>query len=244
MDWTKAKSILIVALIFTNIVLLCVNISNRMSADRTRQVTEKTIAILEQKNVALEVELPLKKEKLPVLSVRYSSYDEETVMANIMGQSAQYREDSREGAIAAADAFLEECGFMDENVALDNCLAEDAGYTVIYKNVMEGWEIEESYMICRVKNGAVTDFNRQWLTPIEFGTNTKEVIPVTTALMKFISEKPEGRNVINDISMVYWLDRGTDNVNPEQAESDTALPTWRIRYNGGKEMFIIAYEII
>lgn len=245
MDWTKAKSILIVALIFTNIVLLCVIISNRTVGDRTNQLTGEIINILRQKNVVLETELPLKKEKLPVLYVRYSGYDQEMIRQKIAAQTEQADTDTPDAAIDIADAFLADCGFMDENVKLKDCKKESGAYVVTYKDVIEDRDIEPDYvMVCRVQNGKIAAFERNWLTPIEFGTSTKEVIPVTTALMKFVSlKKDEEKTVVNDISMVYWLERESVNVSPEQTQSDTARPAWRIRYNNGKEMFIIAYEI-
>ncbi len=244
MDWTKAKTILITALVVTNVILISVVVTVQIKENKAQEVRQETVAMLAEKNIVLATDIPTKKTKMPVLAIRYEANDEEKIknLIAIQALSPDY-EDTETWAQKASDEFIKECGYKTKNVKASNVSKEKNGeYTVTYKNVINGKEIEDNYISCIVEKGMIKSVQRRWFKPIEYGKTKKQTIPATTALMSFAAEKKNEKElVIKDISMVYWLD--TSYVNPEITESDTAFPAWRITYDGGKKECILAYEI-
>ena len=83
MDWSKAKNILIIAFIITNLFLIF-NIqsnlyqNNALSVLKDRNI-EDVVSILEEKNIKVEAEIPRILLQMPVLDVEYETYNEEKV---------------------------------------------------------------------------------------------------------------------------------------------------------------------
>lgn len=77
MDWSKAKSILIVALIVTNSLLGYVLFVDQNNVDATVQTEfiEQTVNLLNNKNIKLETEIPTKNPNLFGLTVEYEILD-------------------------------------------------------------------------------------------------------------------------------------------------------------------------
>ena len=71
MDWSKAKNIIIAALLIANL-LIGGNLLAQRSAQqmKLRQAAEDTCAFLEQAGMTVDVELPAQAEKLPVVFLR------------------------------------------------------------------------------------------------------------------------------------------------------------------------------
>jgi len=89
MDWSKAKNILIIAFIITNIFLLY-NIKNNLEdANYFYSIDEERIQdvkeILESKNIIINTVIPQSKEKLPILTVEYEAYDPEEIAKKLLG---------------------------------------------------------------------------------------------------------------------------------------------------------------
>ncbi len=77
MDWSKAKRILIVSLLITNLILLGFIISSQYKTyDRTnsKDFREKTRTILESNNILVDCEIPSRSPRLNTLSVEFESY--------------------------------------------------------------------------------------------------------------------------------------------------------------------------
>jgi len=72
MDWTKAKTILIVALLITNLIIGYFY-SEKINEAEKQQFEQaiSTRAFLEQKGVSLQVEIPTQPLKMPVLFVHF-----------------------------------------------------------------------------------------------------------------------------------------------------------------------------
>lgn len=242
MDWTKAKTILIVALLVTNLFLIVTYSIIQAEDDPTEEMLQsETIALLETKDIYVEIPLPTKKSKMPVLSVEYDRLDPSLLEEQLWAQvplAENYR--SRESIIQMTQDFLRSCGIWGPNVELDRVEQEGQATTVYYQNIYDEMLVEDSYIICTVDGGQVTELNRYWLDPVELGRTKKATISASAALIKFASQKHEpGPVKIEDMEMVYWLDSSA--YEAETTVSDTVFPAWKITYNGGQIKHIPAY---
>lgn len=243
MDWTKAKNILIVALIATNLVLLFTYAFQEESLSETEDtVLADTIALLETKNIFVKVPIPKKHNRMPVLTVEYGAmdqtlYEQELDVQEHLPADRRSEKDLRN----KAEKFLRNCGLLTENVVYESLETAEGETTVIYSNQVNGIRIEDSYIKCVIKDGKVTAVDRDWLDPVAFGKMKKEIIPAATALIKFMAEHEEEEKIyVEDISLVYWLD--TSSIEAKFAVSDTAFPSWKFTYNRGKIQHVMAYE--
>ena len=244
MDWTKAKSILIVALILTNLVLIfsyAFREEDMLQSSDT--ILADTIDHLESKNIYIRTEIPEKYGRMPVLYVEYDKMDMEQIVKELADQQPVVLVPGNdEQMIQLAISFIEKCGLYSEHVAFDNIKKNQETTTVSFKNNIDGIQIEDSYIICDVaEDGRIVRLDRYWLEPVEYGKMKKQITSASRALIKFMSEKEgEERAYIDDISLIYWLD--SDSFETQSPISDTAFPTWKITYNGGKTQYIVAHE--
>lgn len=253
MDWTKAKSILIIALLITDLMLAGMfylqHTQRSASFDSTE--IENTIEVLQNRNIFVDVEIPERVPKMSVLFVKYEETDEDRLQEVLDSQiaSANFRltEDS---AKELCDKIIQECNFDLPTLTYDSCTIEGDRGEVIYKNIYENIPIEESGLRCTIEGGKVTNVDRLLLSPVGYGKRKQKVIKPTDALIQFMSEwtrqnEKDKDNTVPDevhiekIDMVYWLDTS---LGPSVGIEDTALPAWRIKYNDGMVTFVEAYD--
>ncbi|MBP2024550.1 two-component system regulatory protein YycI [Peptoniphilus stercorisuis] len=78
MDWAKAKSILIVALLITNITLFGFNFYNHnltKDSSRSKNFANETIELLAEKGIKVNSYIPRSENKLPTLRVEFENYN-------------------------------------------------------------------------------------------------------------------------------------------------------------------------
>ena len=242
MDWTKAKSILIVALIVTNLVLIAAYLIKNERVEDTSEMQDATIKLLAEKNIFLKTVIPKEQPKMPKLTVQYDTINEDVINEQLKLQSPiGGAEPSDAALIDATSDFITSCGLMTENVTFEGIDRLEDEINVTYKNYIDDIPVEESYIICTIKDGRITEFKRFWLDPVEVSSTEKKVIPATAALIKFMSECTEDKKIyIEDISLVYWLD--TSAFDAESPLTDTAFPAWKISYNSEKNSYIPAWD--
>lgn len=240
MDWTKAKNILIIALILTNIVLILSSSIQGQAEDQSNQAA--LIAHLKTKNIFVETEIPKKKSRMPVLTVKYDKIDDKEIKKVIKTQKLTLPDKATEESVfSMTDSFLEKCGAMGKGVKHDKIIHGEDSLIVSYKNVFEGIPVEDSYIRCIIKNGSIVEFERYWLKPIKTPRKKQEVISASSALMKFASEnKKEEKIYIKKIELAYWIDRSY--FSTETSVEDTVLPAWKITYNQGEVKHIPAFK--
>lgn len=243
MDWTKAKSILIVALIVTNLVLIATYVlQNKGFNEDDQEMQDVTIKLLEEKNIFVKTDIPKEHPRMAKLTVQYDKMDEELINSQLKEQKGlSESKQTDESLVSMTDDFLKSCGLLTENTIFDEIERTDDGILIYYKNYIDGIAIEDSHITVAVKSGKITDVRRFWLNPVEIGSIEKEVIPAAAALIKFMSENTTGERIyVNGISLVYWLDSGS--FDAESPVTDTAFPAWKITYNKDKIKYIPAWE--
>lgn len=262
MDWSKAKTILIIALLFTNLILLW-NYDFKSDTKTPDADTEALLKVLEAQDIYLDVELPGKHADMPILSIRYQQTDKALVREKIAEANTVEPDSLDEIYVSAAEGFIKELGYDSDTMVFsevrngenlpfetpkDFAAADEIENPeavckqVVFRNIFEDIPVEESYMICTYVDGKLTDFNRYWLEPVETGKRKMHTVSAASAMVTFMSEQSEKEPItVEDIRLVYWLDdAGFD---AETAVSDTAFPAWKITYNGGKTTHIEATQM-
>lgn len=242
MDWPKAKNVLIVALLATNLFLIWAIFSSKEVVPVNTELIDQTVSILEKNGIHIYCEIPEKNKKTPVLSVLY---DESNGVFTYQLEDQPLTETLTEKTAAEiAEDFLISHSLYTENTVLFSSTEDDEkNYRVSFKGIVDGIEIEDCYTICTVTKQGVSMMERNWLNPTEYGKHKKEIVPVTTVLMTFMTDRlnQENKSSITDISLVYKLNSpyGSE----DNASSDTAFPMWRISCSDGTKTFYDAYEI-
>ncbi|MDR3296592.1 MAG: hypothetical protein LBT26_12345 [Clostridiales Family XIII bacterium] len=241
MDWTKAKTILIVALALTNAFLLGAYL---MRGNGRTQVDQDIMrAILTDENIFLETELPKKPGRMAVLYVQPEITDPARVGEVLADQrTLPYGERTDEALLAAADAVLAGCGFLTENAVAAGPPVQAGSRTLIrYRDVFNEIPIEESYILCTLENGQVTDIDRKWYAPLALHDKKGAMMEPMEALMQLLpARNGEESLIIRQMELVYWIN--PEGLGAESPVGDTALPAWKIVDAEGRETYIPAFE--
>ncbi|MEG2198729.1 MAG: two-component system regulatory protein YycI [Anaerovorax sp.] len=245
MDWTKAKNILIVALILTNLVLIFAHIIKTPNEDQGAH-SAAVQSYLEKKNIFIKTEIPIIQEKMSVVEVAHSSENDEAVAQEMKDWKVISKKNRTDEVLKkSTEAFLQKCHFDGKTVQLKSIKKFKNRIKVEYKNQLGSTPVEESYMIFTIEDGRLIDFQREWLDILGVGKSKQKVIPAKDALMNFAQEMTregnhEERINIEQMELVYWLDYKS--IPGETPRADTALPAWKITYNEDGVTYIPAYE--
>jgi len=240
MDWSKAKNVILIVLVLTNLFLLAVcghRHIKQFSEDKDLYIY--TMKVLEENNIFYDGEIRSRGYRVHPLTVSYGKYDR-TVVKNAMAGIRKLSPEERnlEGYKAAADQLLSKCGFLTENAQFDELTESDGRVIVKYKNVYKDIPVEECSMNVYFEDGRIVDFDRKWMEVINDDDAKIAVSSQLSALLKFMAEKDtDARIDIDSISLVYWIDSYDLEGN---VLYDTALPAWRIEYNSNQTAYISA----
>ncbi|MCT4618032.1 MAG: two-component system regulatory protein YycI [Marinisporobacter sp.] len=261
-DWGKAKNILIIAFIVTNVFLIYNIEKDLFMESASSMVKEENIQdiidILKEKNIKVKAEVPRTVLELPLLNVEYEIYDEKKLDEKFYVEDnykkikyedydqASYIEGlDEEKAFDEAEDFIKKYGFMRKDAIYWETKEDGEQYQVIFKQEYKGKFLEDSYMRLTVSASGVNKFERMWLKPLGTDENKKEIIPATKALLKAMNdlETLQGEIIIKNVDLGYWFDPTNISLtNSENIKSGTAVPAWRILLADGQTLFISAYE--
>lgn len=244
MNWSKGKNIIIAVLLITNIILLYLYISNTVDF-RKSEKKERFDKYLKSKQVFLKTEVPGENGEKPMLLVAYSEMKNENFFR--AGRNHKSKINSISMAEKEADDIMIRMDYYT-----DYCVQEKTeklkgknNYDVKYKSVYKSIPIEESYAKIEIRNGEIKSLKRRWLEPIREGETKSKTINGVTAVLRFVekqkSKKTDEKIYIEKIEEVYWLDEKIREIYEDIPLEDTAVPAWKITYNGGKVEYIEAY---
>ncbi len=250
MDWGKAKTILIVALIVTNIFLIVTyGFHNNQGIKKDNQ--EALINLLQSKDIYLEVDIPRGHPDMGPLSVQYINISEEYIkeLLRFAGNAKPIAKGSPEGDYKlVADDFLAALGLMGPEVSLGTINENGNKITLSYYCSFDNIPVDDTFLRCTFTDGVITDFDYYWIQPISISKKKLPTISASTALISLINQELALEGVqnyhspikIEEIKLVYWLDE--DVFTGISALTDTAFPSWRIVYNQGQVKHVVAYE--
>lgn len=241
MDWTRAKTILIAALLMTNLFLIFMYVSDdgndEIKIDRADVVT-----LLEEKEIFLETEIPETFPAPEVLTVNHTEFKADEIAALTEAVKAVPAGAGEQEYIKSANEFFEYMGLSGDYLYCTDVQQEDDTVVLNYKTRVNGIDVEVSYMTCTFKNNKIKSVSGNWFEPQRFSKKKFEISPAVEALLSFVSDRPEeGSITIKEMEPVYWIG---DEYNEDIGFlSVTALPAWKITYNDEKTVYIDAFKI-
>lgn len=242
MDWTKAKTILIIALLATNVFLIYSHQTRHLDVHETGN-DEVVAQLMEQRNLELTVEIPKVQPNVHILHGEYLSVDREEIKA--LAFSVPRVEGGYE---KAAEDFLEYLGIFDEAVVYDSTTSgtdrpEGAEYDacVHFVNVVDGLQIAENFIDVYFEEGQVSDMKYRFLDDVELSPRRVETISAAVAVMSLGSETPGEKLVITGIRPVYRVPEA--DIELGETVSDTAFPAWEITLGSGEKKYVEAVQI-
>ena len=242
MDWSKAKTILIIALMITDLILLMEFYTGR--AKSTTEDNDLLLEILGAGNIQIISEIPKKPGKMAVLYVKpeiISAPDlEEKVKETLNLVNQECDSENLESMKLFSDELLEKASLMDEYTVFDNIKEQDSGFILTYRDVYKGIPVEESSIKLYISDNKLTKIERQWYKPVALHDKKGEIISPIKAVMQLLAGKKEEKELrIANIELVYWVNAiDIDALSPI---NDTALPAWKITDSAGNITYIEGY---
>jgi len=240
MNWSKAKTILIIALIITNGFLI-LTYGNFGAKSESFRDTAALSEFLAEKSIYVDAgAIPLQNRDMPVLYVYNEAGNCEALSLISSGSERRAGGTGDEDYKRAADSFIREFGQKYGTAVFYGLTREGDSVRVVYGNAVHDVTIEESYLICVFKNGVLTDVECDWLEVVSVPGKPQETVSASQSLLLFMAQAEIGAGIyIDGIEMVYWLDRSVELGAP--VSEDTALPVWKITFNGGDFSYIDAF---
>jgi len=241
MNWSRAKTIMIVALICTNIFLIYTYIDFR-TEEEGFQDTKTLAEFLSQKSIYVDPAIiPLVHSDMPVIYV-YNQDGGCDTMNKMLAESVFRAEGERDNDYkSVAESMLGEAGPKYSTAEFLEILREEELVKAVYKNVVNGIRVEKSNVVFYFNQGFLENVVCNWLEVINYHQNPQRTISASQALLLFMAQRAvPGEIDIESIEMVYWLDESIHVEAP--VSEDTALPVWKITYNEGMVEYIDAYE--
>lgn len=241
MDWSKAKNILIIALIATNIFLLITYFAESKN-DKSIINEDALITVLKGKNIFIDTEIPEKYEKMPAITIEYNNDKNDLIEKTLVMDKYNVPSGSEEEEYhKIADKFLKDVGVNNENLVFDEVLENKKTNIVKYKNCYKEVVIGDSFVEVTFYDGEIKDVTRQFLTATPQSKKKLKVTSPEEALLMFMTEKNIDEEIyVENMQLVFWVNDST--FDGQSLVSDTAFPTWEVTYNGGLIKYIEAYK--
>ncbi len=247
MDWAKAKTILIIALVILN-VFLCMAFGvfrKPIGSDNQEQndLLAETMTLLEARDIDMKIDLPEAAGPHSIVTVDRVTLSERTIARLIANERELAPEERTEENIRAkARAFLEELGVWNDNTFIAKYeVGGDGSILLTFGSMVDGIPLELSNLYCYVANGRIAVVIGVWMIGHETGDRARETILPIDALLAFMGEVPRPRTPdgeliplhITNMEMVYHFD--SDSMANGLTVSDTAFPYWKFTYIVGSE---------
>ena len=246
MDWAKAKTILIIALVVLNVFLcLSFGVFNKANTpeETAGSLTEETATLLESRAIDLKTDLPETAGKRSIVTVDRIELSDRKINTLIAAEKALAQEDRTEENIRAkAQEFLEQLGVWNANTFISKYEAgSDGSVLLTFGSKVDGIPLELSNLYCYVSGGKVSVIIGVWMIGHETGERARDTIAPIDALLTFMGEVPRSRAAdgtlvpihITKIELVYHFD--SDSMANGLTVSDTAFPYWKFTYIVGSE---------
>lgn len=243
MDWSKAKNVMIVALIFTNIFLIYACIEKYYEKSAVTD-SKNFISALSQHGIVMEIKTPEAKEKLPVLSLSYSDPVGSNIKAVLKHSDFEVKnlKDKNEYK-DMANKFMENMGFSMMDFVCGNVELNETNVKVPYISTYDGYSIYTEPLYVVFKNGKISGLDGKITIGVPASKRQVSIISPEKAILIFMSEqtKNKKKTVIKDMQLVFWVNN--ENVDENELVLDTAFPAWRITYDDDKIDYIEANRV-
>lgn len=255
MDWVKAKTILIIAFIFTNLFLAgniyYTKIAPQKNYFESKEAKESLISLLEKKDIKLTRELDVDTPKMKSIIVVYQTPDKNILkqlkkgkLDIIGGKKLIFQGDfskkmSINSAKKEAEKFLYEYGFSEEKL-LKYARKRGDYIEVAYTGAHNGHFLEESYVKFKISSDGKFVMERLWLDEIREMEKGMAVMNSLEALTKSYEILPTNIS-IEKMELGYYF-KLSKHFSAGNTKSATAFPFWRIKTTDGEYYYIDALD--
>lgn len=220
MDWSKIKTVLIVTFVIINLILgySLYGTSKRFEKEVPveKEVFDKVVALLADKNISVDLEMTSYKPFVPLLTVDYETYILEDEAEKFLGTSYETLDDvailgehavkiDKDTALkyfytmaldSQNDASFESAQKVAEKFLskYDYDFPQEAWridrqgefIAVTYKQFHGDYYLDETYMTLEIYDDQVVRFSRKWFQSVLEKNIEKNVLPPSEALFKVI----------------------------------------------------------
>lgn len=235
MDWARAKNIVIVALVVTNLFLLAVYGGKSLwDAKQEEDLYEDTMALLEARNIVLATELPEEAEPLGSVLVDAVQFDVRKLDLLLQQETAlPENRRNQDELIRVADNFLHKAGLWVQGAYVTEIETMGERIFLTYAIAIDGVPLEGPLLHCLLEDGKVASLTGFWVTAENQNQYVKELLTPVEALLLFTGQQAGSRGVIRitGMELVYQMD--AESMKSGETVSDTAFPHWKFTHNGG-----------
>lgn len=266
MDWAKAKSVLIIAFIITNIILGYNLYIDKIKTNKDvffqQEYIEDLNKLLKTKNIKVDCDLPTDIPKLSILHVKYETLEDrnfrhdfpKTNRLEVIGNKkiiytgkVFLRSFSKNEVKIQSEKFINNHNF-NKNSYLKYITKKNSYFEVVYSGEYKEYYLDESYMKFKFYPNGDVIFERLWLIPIKENNQKKQVITSVESIMNSFDNLNEN-STVQEIKLVYCfikLDKNmgklAENMDLERTKAATAYPAWRIKTNDNKYYYTPAFD--
>lgn len=259
MDWSKAKTYLIIAFAITNLLLLWSIIEDRSAGGNgdffSKEARQNLHALLQKKQIRLACDLPKKRKKMGLLRVAYAEVDQEQYPAFFLDHADEVeiiagrqillttteplKEFNLEEGKEQATTFLELYG-LGKDFAFRNGLVMDGELHLFYDGIVDDTYLEGSRMEIIFRSSGVFQLRRTKLDVLEKISKRKLTKNSVEAVMQ-VADKMDPGETIQEIKLGYYYEEFTNDP-LMKTKIATAFPSWRIGTKSGKYYFVQAID--
>lgn len=241
MDWSKAKNVMIIALLITNIFLLY-TYSQKYSAKVEMTDSINFSQMLEERGLHLKTKMPEGKSKMPSLTLSYTSPTKQKIKRLLGSEKFNPNDGRKQNNYAeASDRLMQELDFSLADFVREGPVIEnDKGDMVVtYYSTFDGYPIHAQPIHVHFREGKLSKLTGKVAVAMPSTKRGLSVIPPEEALLIFMREDLKAKEAVtvNGIELVYWANN--EDMSEEQLVSDTAFPAWKISAEG-KDYYIDA----
>lgn len=259
MDWSKAKTYMIIAFAVTNIFLIwSIACENREHSSRhffSEDSLNNLHHLLGQKEIRLDAELPKKTPKMGMLQVSYEEVlpqdypdlirDFPNELEIIFGKQIRLMSKRKLEEFTAEEARKETLSFirdydLEEGFVLRSVIEQPDYIHLIFDARYESMFLEGSRMEFIYQKSGNFYMERTKLKVLQKSPKKKLTKTSVEAVMQASAKIPEGET-IREIELGYCYEQYSSNPLPK-TKTATAFPNWRIRTDSGAFYYIQAVD--
>ncbi|MFA5637723.1 MAG: two-component system regulatory protein YycI [Anaerovoracaceae bacterium] len=246
MDWAKAKTILIIALILTNIFLFIIYKGDDSGSDSYGFDEETLIQVLQERGVFLDMKMPLKQKDMEVLTVKVINIDDSVVKAvlesDIDGTLFTVNEEKGEkDYLKKAENLLTALGLLNAQVSYDTLRAKDNMVILSFNNFYEAVPLKENEITITFKEGVIFDVNISMVEVVDHSKRKVKIIEPAVALLSLATTLSENETkTIKEMKIVYYMEE--KDIDDSETLIDTVYPFWELLTEDNETIYINAAQ--
>ncbi len=246
MDWSKAKTILIVAFLVTNILLVAVLLSSQRQVETTTKegFIDDVTKLLNNKNIFIDTEMPKEIPSLNILTDEYILITNKKILSyENKKQENKYKNLNSELAKTIAIKFLEERNYDTSDMLLSYIKNEGDTYYLEFSKIYKDKYLEKANTTMEIDSRGVRRLDRIWLKVLNEGETPIYISTAPKAILSLLGKEEVYGKTIKDISLCYYFGPMEQKYvkEPNDPRKGNTFPAWRVLFDDGYKIIIDNY---